>query len=249
MEKLLQGKSAIITGGARGIGRAIAEEFINEGSNVALFDKFFPDDFEKWIQEMESKGGKVISRSLDVTNTAETEKISSEVAKELGKIDILVNNAGVTRDKLIMRMSEEDWDAVLAVNLKGAFNMMKALSSIMAKQRGGKIINISSVVGVMGNAGQSNYSASKAGMIGLSKSIAKELASRNVCVNCVAPGFVETEMTAKLNEVQRTAMLSVVPLKRTSQPSEIAGVVAFLASSKADYITGQVICVDGGMVM
>ena len=160
-----------------------------------------------------------------------------------------MNNAGITRDRLIMRMSEEDWDAVLTVNLKGAFNMMKALSMVMAKQRSGKIINISSVVGVMGNAGQSNYSASKAGLIGLSKSVAKELASRNVNVNCVAPGFVETEMTAKLNDEQRAAMLSVVPLKRTSQPSEIAGVVTFLASEKADYITGQVICVDGGMIM
>ena len=148
-----------------------------------------------------------------------------------------------------MRMAEEDWDMVLAVNLKGAFNMMKALTMIMIKQKAGKIINISSVVGLMGNAGQSNYSASKAGLIGLSKSIAKELASRNINVNCVAPGFVETEMTAKLNDEQRNAMLSVVPLKRTSQPSEIAGVVTFLASSKADYITGQVIAVDGGMVM
>ncbi len=148
-----------------------------------------------------------------------------------------------------MRMSEEDWDIVLAVNLKGAFNMMKALTTIMIRQKAGKIINISSVVGLTGNAGQSNYSASKAGLIGLSKSIAKELASRNINVNCVAPGFVETDMTAKLNEEQRKAMLSVVPMKRTSQPSEIAGVVTFLASEKADYITGQVIPVDGGMVM
>jgi 3-oxoacyl-[acyl-carrier protein] reductase len=146
-------------------------------------------------------------------------------------------------------MTEEDWDAVLAVNLKGAFNMMKALSMIMAKQRSGKIINISSVVGLMGNAGQANYSASKAGLIGLSKSVAKELAGRGVNVNCVAPGFVETEMTAKLNEEQRNAMLSVIPMKRSCQPSEIAGVVAFLASEKANYITGQVISVDGGMVM
>ncbi len=249
MSTLLEGKTALITGGARGIGRAIAEEFINEGAVVAIIDKFFPDDFENWVKSMSGSGRKVISRSLDVTNTKEAEQVSIELAKEMGKVDILVNNAGITRDRLVMRMSEEDWDAVLAVNLKGAFNMMRALSMIMAKQRSGKIVNISSVVGVMGNAGQSNYSASKAGLIGLSKSVAKELASRNVCVNCVAPGFVETEMTAKLNDEQRAAMLNVVPMKRTSQPSEIAGVVAFLASNKADYITGQVLCVDGGMVM
>ncbi|MFI5211611.1 MAG: 3-oxoacyl-[acyl-carrier-protein] reductase [Ignavibacteria bacterium] len=249
MSKLLENKIAIITGGARGIGRAIADDFIAEGADVVIMDKFFPDDFEVWKESKNSSGRKIISRSIDVTSFKETELVLGELAKELGRIDILVNNAGITRDKLIMRMSEEDWDAVLTVNLKGAFNMMKALSMVMAKQRSGKIINISSVVGVMGNAGQSNYSASKAGLIGLSKSIAKELASRNVNVNCVAPGFVETDMTAKLNEEQRAAMLSVVPLKRTSQPSEIAGVVTFLASGKADYITGQVICVDGGMIM
>lgn len=249
MGNLLQNKNAIITGGARGIGRAIAEDFIAEDANIVILDKFFPDDFDSWVNSKKSHQRKILSRSLDVTNTLETEQVCNELAKELGRIDILVNNAGITRDKLIMRMAEEDWDAVLTVNLKGAFNMMKALSSIMVKQRGGKIINISSVVGLTGNAGQSNYSASKAGLIGLSKSIAKELASRNINVNCVAPGFVETEMTAKLNAEQRTAMLSVVPLKRTSQPSEIAGVVTFLASEKANYITGQVIAVDGGMVM
>ncbi len=249
MGKLLQNKIAIVTGGARGIGRAIAEDFVNEGADIVILDKFYPDDFESFAADMKSKGGKVISKSLDITSTNDAQKACDEIAAELGRIDILVNNAGITRDKLLMRMAEEDWDAVLAVNLKGAFNMMKAVSRIMAKQRSGKIINISSVVGIMGNAGQANYSASKAGMIGLSKSIAKELASRNVTVNCVAPGFVETEMTAKLNDEQRAAMVSIVPLKRTSKPSEIAGVVSFLASEKADYITGQVIAVDGGMVM
>ncbi len=249
MGSLLQNKIAIITGGARGIGRAIAEDFISEGADIVILDKFFPDDFESWINSKASSGKKILSRTVDVTNTSDTEQVCGELAKELGRIDILVNNAGITRDKLIMRMAEDDWDSVLAVNLKGAFNMMKALSMIMIKQKGGKIINISSVVGLMGNAGQSNYSASKAGLIGLSKSIAKELASRNINVNCVAPGFVETDMTAKLNDEQRTAMLSVVPLKRASQPSEIAGVVSFLASEKANYITGQCIAVDGGMVM
>lgn len=249
MGSLLQNKIAVITGGARGIGRAIADDFIAEGADIVILDKFFPEDFESWKAGKVSSGRKILSRSLDVTSTSETEQICQELAKELGRIDILVNNAGITRDKLMMRMSEEDWDMVLAVNLKGAFNMMKALTTIMIRQKAGKIINISSVVGLTGNAGQSNYSASKAGLIGLSKSIAKELASRNINVNCVAPGFVETDMTAKLNDEQRKAMLSVVPMKRTSQPSEIAGVVSFLASDKADYITGQVIAVDGGMVM
>lgn len=245
----LENKIALITGGARGIGRAIADEFISEGSDVVILDKFFPDDFDKWKEEKSKSGRKVISRSIDVTSTSEAQKVCDEIAAELGRIDILVNNAGITRDRLIMRMTEEDWDAVLTVNLKGTFNMMKGVTRIMAKQRSGKIINISSVVGLMGNAGQANYSASKAGMIGLSKSIAKELAGRNVNVNCVAPGFVETDMTAVLADEQRAAMVNLVPLKRTSKPSEIAGVVAFLASSKADYITGQVISVDGGMAM
>jgi 3-oxoacyl-[acyl-carrier protein] reductase len=246
LSKLLENKTSIITGGARGIGRAIADEFINEGADIIILDKFFPDDFENWKN---GKSRQVLSQPLDVTNTKETEDVCGALLKELGKIDILVNNAGITRDKLIMRMTEEDWDAVLAVNLKGAFNMMKALSMVMAKQRSGKIINISSVVGLMGNAGQANYSASKAGLIGLSKSVAKELAGRGVNVNCIAPGFVETEMTARLNEEQRNAMLGVIPMKRSCQPFEIAGVVAFLASEKAGYITGQVIAVDGGMVM
>lgn len=249
MSKLLQNKAAIITGGARGIGRAIADEFISEGANIAILDKFFPDDYEVWKSEASKTAVTIISKILNVTSTKETESVCSELVSELGKIDILVNNAGITRDKLIMRMTEDDWDTVLAVNLKGAFNMMKALSMIMAKQRSGKIINISSVVGLMGNAGQSNYSASKAGLIGLSKSVAKELAGRGVSVNCVAPGYVETDMTAKLTEEQRNAMLGVVPMKRSCSPSEIAGVVAFLASDKANYITGQVIAVDGGMVM
>lgn len=247
--ELLKDKTAVITGAARGIGFAIAEEFVSEGADVAIFDVSFPDNFESTADTLKSKGRKVISKKVDITNTNGTQQAIDEVAAELGKIDILVNNAGITRDRLLVRMTEEDWDAVIAVNLKGAFNTIRAASRIMAKQRSGKIINISSVVGLMGNSGQANYAASKAGLIGLSKTVAKEFASRNINVNCVAPGFVETEMTAKLSEEQRAALLSFVPLKRGSKPEEIAGIVAFLASEKANYITGQVICVDGGMVM
>ena len=249
MEQLLKSKTAVITGGARGIGLAISEEFVNEGADVVLFDIAFPDDFETKADVLRKKGSKVLTKKVDITNTEATQKAIDEVASETGKIDILVNNAGITRDKLLIRMTEQDWDAVLAVNLKGAFNTIKAVSRIMAKQRNGKIISISSVVGLIGNFGQANYAASKAGLIGLTKSVAKELASRNVNVNCIAPGFVETEMTAQLSDEQRTALLNLIPLKRGSKPEEIAGIVAFLASEKADYITGQVIKVDGGMVM
>ena len=249
MEKLLNDKIGVITGGARGIGWAIAEEFVNEGSDVVILDKFFPDNFNDKVNELAQKGRKVLSKSVDVTNTNDTQKIIEEIASEHGRIDILVNNAGITRDRLVIRMTEDEWDAVIAVNLKGAFNTMRVVSKIMARQRYGKIVNISSVVGLMGNFGQANYAASKAGLIGLSKSVAKELAARNINVNCVAPGFVETEMTHQLTDEQKLALLNLVPLKRPSKPSEIAGIVAFLASDRANYITGQVIAVDGGMVM
>jgi 3-oxoacyl-[acyl-carrier protein] reductase len=249
MEQILKDKVAIITGGARGIGFSIASEFVSQGADVALFDVSFSDDFEERANQLRNRGRKVFAKQINITLTEPTQKACDEVAEEFGHIDILVNNAGITRDRLLIRMTEEDWDAVLAVNLKGAFNTIKPVSRIMARQRSGKIINISSVVGVIGNFGQSNYAASKAGLIGLTKAVAKELAGRNINVNCVAPGYVETEMTQQLTDTQRMALLSLVPLKRGSKPEEIAGIVAFLASEKANYITGQVICVDGGMAM
>jgi 3-oxoacyl-[acyl-carrier protein] reductase len=247
--KALENNVAIITGGARGIGRAIAAELINDGAHVVIFDKSFPDDFEEFAAPLRATGRTLAAREVDITNTLATEKACEEVATEFGQVDILVNNAGITRDRLLARMSEQEWDSVMAVNLKGAFSTMRVVARIMMRQRRGKIVNIGSVVGLMGNAGQANYAASKAGLFGLTKSVAKELAGRNINVNCVAPGFVETEMTAALTEDQRQQLLALVPLKRTSRPEEIAAIVAFLASKKATYITGQVIAVDGGITM
>jgi len=249
MGNLLLDKIAVVTGGGRGIGRAIVTDFVNEGADVVIYDKFKPDDLDTYIDSMKSSGRKILFKEIDITDTDKTQKAIDETAAELGRIDILINNAGITRDKLLIRMTEDDWDSVIKVNLKGAFNTIKAVSRIMAKQRYGKIVNISSVVGVMGNAGQANYAASKAGLIGLTKSVAKELAGRNINVNAVAPGFVETEMTAQLTDEQKEFFLKVIPLKRPSKPEEIAGIVSFLSSGKANYVTGQVLCVDGGMVM
>ncbi len=249
MEKRLLNKVALITGGGRGIGRAIVTDFLINGSDVVILDKIYPSDFSSYIDEMSVHGRKIIHKEADITDYESTQKIIDEIASVTGRIDILVNNAGITRDKLLIRMTEEDWDAVIKVNLKGAFNTIKPVTRIMAKQRSGKIVNISSVVGIMGNVGQVNYSASKAGLIGLTKSVAKEFAARNINVNCVAPGYVETEMTAQLTEEQRNAFINIIPLKRGCKPEEVAKVVTFLSSSDSDYITGQVICVDGGMIM
>lgn len=246
---ILDKKVAIVTGGARGIGQAIALTLADAGAHIVITDVRLPDTLQSTIDKIHANGSKCVVYQSDITNAADVKTVVEKVIAAFGRIDILVNNAGITRDGLLMRMSEEDWDMVINVNLRGTFNMTKATIRQMMSQRSGKIINIASVVGVIGNAGQANYSASKAGIIGFTKSMAKELASRNIQVNALAPGFVETEMTAKLTDDQRKAFLDFIPLKRAAKPEEIAGVVKFLASPDADYITGQVICVDGGMVM
>ncbi|NOY05258.1 MAG: 3-oxoacyl-[acyl-carrier-protein] reductase [Chlorobi bacterium] len=247
--KNLTGKFAIVTGASRGIGRAIAEDFIRRGVNVALFSRSVPDRFDE-LSDLARRADVVcLHRSVNVADAENVRNAVEDVHGEFERIDILVNNAGITRDTLLLRMKDEDWDQVINTNLKGTFLMTRAVSGYMIRQRSGKIVNISSVVGLTGNAGQVNYAASKAGIIGFTKATAKELASRNIQVNAVAPGFVETEMTAGLSEAQKEQILGIVPLKRVADPAEIAGVVAFLASSLADYITGQVVCVDGGMVM
>ncbi len=245
---LLKDKVALVTGGARGIGRAIAILFAKEGASIAVLD-INAEEAEKTSREIESLGGKSLALKLDVTSFQNAEEAVNKILDKLGKVDILVNNAGITKDALILRMSEADWDAVLNVNLKGAFNCSKAVSRLMIKQRSGKIINIASIIGIIGNPGQSNYSASKAGIIALTKTMAKELASRNITVNAVAPGFIQTEMTAKLPEEVKEKMLGAIPLGKLGSPEDVAGVCLFLASEDSNYITGQTIIVDGGMVM
>lgn len=247
--KTLQGKCALVTGGSRGIGKSIVMRFAEQGANVAFTYKSSVSAAEAVKKDAEALGVKVFAIQSDAKLSNEAASVVDLVIKEFKNIHILVNNAGITRDNLLMRMSQEEWDDVIDTNLKSAFNFSKAVCRPMMGQREGKIINITSISGVVGNAGQTNYSAAKAGMIGLTKSIAKELASRNIQVNAIAPGFVDTDMTEKLTAQQKEALLSIIPMKRTAKPEEISDVVLFLASSASSYITGQVLCVDGGLVM
>ena len=246
---LLDGKVALVTGGSRGIGRAIALRLGQEGADVAVCARNVEAAGEV-ASEIEGLGRKCLVRACDVADAEQAGALIASTIEELGQLDILVNNAGVTRDNLLMRMKEEDWDEVLAINLKGAFNCARAAVRPMLKARGGRIVNITSVVGLQGNAGQANYAASKAGLIGLTKSLARELASRGITANAVAPGLVpETGMTGELAAEVQQQMLSAVPLGRAGTPEDVAHAVAFLASGQAAYITGQVLAVDGGMVM
>ncbi|HVN48600.1 MAG TPA: 3-oxoacyl-[acyl-carrier-protein] reductase [Bacteroidota bacterium] len=245
----LQDKIVLVTGGSRGIGKAIVLALASEGAHVAFTYKSAGAAAEEVKKEIEAKGRRALAIQSDAKDFSAAAIAVDAVVKEFGRLDVLVNNAGITKDGLLMRMSEQDWDEVLNTNLKSAFNFSKAVCRQMMGQREGRIINISSITGVIGNAGQANYSAAKAGMIGLTKTLAKELASRNIHVNAIAPGFVDTDMTEKLNPQQKEGLTNLIPLKRTAKPEEIASVVVFFASSAASYITGQVLCVDGGMAM
>lgn len=243
-----EGKIVLVTGAGRGIGRAIALGFAKEGADIAAAD-INKLDTDRTCAEIESLGRKALSMQMDVTNPANVSEAINKILDKFTKVDILINNAGITKDNLLLRMSEAEWEAVLKVNLSGSFNCIKAVSRPMLKARSGKIVSIASIIGIIGNAGQANYSASKAGIIALTKTAAKELASRNINVNAVAPGFIETEMTAKLPEEIRNKMKEAIPLGRFGKPSDVAAVCMFLASEDANYITGQTIVVDGGMVM
>jgi 3-oxoacyl-[acyl-carrier protein] reductase len=241
-------KVAVVTGGSRGIGKAIALEFAKAGASVAICGSK-PEGLEEANAELSACGVKSLALRMDVSQAAEVEAFAAKVMETFGKADILVNNAGITRDNLVLRLSESDWDAVLSTNLKSAFLMTKEFIKPMMKARSGRIINITSVVGIKGNAGQANYSASKAGLIGLTKTTAREFASRNITCNAVAPGYIQTKMTQALNEKATEALLKEIPLGRLGETNDVAQAVIFLASEAAGYITGQVICVDGGMVI
>lgn len=242
---MLKDKTVIVTGAAKGIGRAVAVAFAKEGANVVVnYRSTLPDET---VKAVEAEGVKCLAVQADVSSFEESEKLVEAAKEAFGSVDVVVNNAGITRDTLLMRMSEEDFDAVVSTNLKGCFNMVKHASKVMLKQKSGSIVNMSSVIGLVGNAGQANYAAAKAGIIGITKSAAKELAARGITCNAIAPGFIETDMTAVLSDKVKENILAGIPLKRMGQPEEIAQTAVFLAKSK--YITGQVITVDGGMVM
>ena len=244
---LLDGKVALITGAARGIGKAIAMKFASEGADVAFTDLVINEAGEQTVKDIEAFGHKVKAYASNAANFEETHNVVNQILADFGRIDILVNNAGITKDGLMIRMTEAQWDAVLNVNLKSAFNFIHAITPIMARQRGGSIINMSSVVGVSGNAGQCNYSASKAGLIGLAKSIAKEMGPRGIRANCIAPGFIVSDMTNALSEEVRDAWVKQIPLRRGGTPEDVANVAVFLASDLSGYVSGQVIHCCGAM--
>jgi len=244
----LKDKVALITGSGRGIGKEIGTTFAKKGAKIVICD-IDEAMASAAAKEIASLGAETASFKVDVTNLASVDEMVNKILDKFKRIDILVNNAGITKDNLLLRMKEADWDAVLSVNLKGVFNCTKVVSRVMLKQQQGKIINIASIIGIMGNPGQANYAASKAGIIGFTKSIAKELASRNINVNAVAPGYIQTEMTEKLSDEVKQKMLSLIPINKMGAPKDVAGACLFLASSDSDYITGQTIVVDGGLAM
>jgi 3-oxoacyl-[acyl-carrier protein] reductase len=245
---MLDGKVALITGGARGIGREIALLFAKHGANIAICD-VNPEQSELTAKEIRDLGRECIAFKADVTSLTDVQTMTDKILDKLGKLDILINNAGITKDNLLLRMSEDDWDKVIAVNLKGCFVCTKVVSKVMLKQRFGKIVNVASIIGIMGNMGQANYAASKGGVIAFTKSVAKELAPRGIRVNAVAPGFIKTDMTAKLPEEIQKKMLSVIPLGRFGEAKDVAELSLFLSSESSSYLTGQVIQIDGGMLM
>jgi 3-oxoacyl-[acyl-carrier protein] reductase len=245
----LEGKNALVTGGSRGIGHAIALELARQGANVAVTANSSLAGAETVADEIRALGRNAVAAQCNIADSGQVEKLISQVLTSLGSLDIVVNNAGVTKDALVLRMSEDDWDLVLDTNLKGTFLVTRAALKPMIKQRHGKIVNITSVIGLIANPGQANYSASKAGIIGFTRTIAKEVASRNIQANCVAPGFIETAMTDALSQEQRDNIIKGIPANRLGSPQDIANVVAFLCSPSASYITGQTITVDGGMIL
>lgn len=248
MCKKLEGRVALVTGGARGIGKAICEKLASEGAIVAMVDILL-EVAEQTAAEFKAKGYEAMAIQANVANVEDADNAVKAVVDKYGKLDILVNNAGITRDTLMMRMTEQDWDMVMAVNLKGTFNFTKSATKAMMRARYGRIVNIASVVGRMGNVGQANYSSSKAGVIALTKTTAKEFGSRNITANAVAPGFIQTDMTGKLSEEVRAEFLKTIPLKRAGLPEDVANVVCFFCQDESAYVTGQVLNIDGGMLM